>query len=142
MNKEQIESIRQSINLSDRIIPSAFIVNDVINELEKYPDHYYVLVQMDEGAEFSDFVTDSWRGSYDMPSIFKRDNPSTIKECVNNLKLTERKQVVGYKGGDYMLSDAEILFVERAKNFCSARAIIGIDVYEEYVLLKTNTDMY
>ena len=142
MNKEQIKEFCNSYVGSEDKVPTAMTVTEVITTLSQMTQDKYVLIDIGNEGMFSDFETDSWRGSYEYPAIFKDDEPNTVGWCVNNLKLTHGKQVTGYKGGEYVLDENYRLYVETTYSSYSAKGIIEIIELEDYVLVKTMTDMY
>ena len=140
MTIEEIKNVKQSYRKDG--YRENKTVNDVITILEKQDSNKYVLVELCCGAIFSDFKTDSWRGSYNMPAIFSTEEPFTVKQCLENLKLNEGKEVYGYKGGEYILSNEDDLFVEYDSSSSTATAIIDITVYDEYIVFNTEEDRY
>ena len=59
---------------------------------------------------------DSWRGSYNMPAV-KVDPITNLCECTTaeefilELKSCDSKKITGWKGGDYILSELDTLFL-------------------------------
>lgn len=143
MNKEQMIEVRDSFVASNNNkIPTAMTVDRVICRLEEMDSEMYILIDFGGRGMFSDFRTDSWRGSYEYPAVFKTNEPFTVEECLGNLRLTDGKEVTGYKGGHFVLRDNYELYVETEAGACSSTAIIDIVQTSEFVLVKTMANMY
>ena len=52
----------------------------------------------------SDFICDSWRGSYDLPSAPYNDTYYSVEDVIQNILDSEGENVEGYKGGNFTLS--------------------------------------
>ena len=64
----------------------------------------------------SNFEVDSWRGSYDKPAIVvypisDKDEGIPISRAISNLSLANGYQVTGWKGGEFILSDQDELYL-------------------------------
>lgn len=60
----------------------------------------------------SDFKAYSYRGMYDKPAVdfTQGAGGTTVADAIENLKEVNGKQVRGYKGGNYTLSEDDILY--------------------------------
>ena len=141
MEVEELDKIKRVYhNNNMRLSPlSVENVHDILCHVD---DDFYVLIEFECGAIYSDFVTDSWRGSYGLPAIFATEEPHKVKWCRDNLSLTDGKQVTGYKGGDYTLSEMSELFVEEYDGGSTAHAIVDYKVFDGYVVMKTQANAY
>ena len=75
---------------------------ELIDDLNKYNQD--LIIQFDFGG-YPNYI-DSWRGSYNTPSIFWKMEDYiklTVKQFINMLNKIDGMTVTGYKGGDFIL---------------------------------------
>ena len=114
----------------------------VYNDNYDVVDYSYQLVS-------SDFKCDSWRGSYDLPSVeyvalYKAENVEvfTVQEIVKNIEESDDLEVSGWKGGDLTLSMNDIIYVANQGESNNAIAVVDIEELPDVVILHTEPDMY
>ena len=113
-------------------------------------DYHYTLV-------ISDFICDSWRGSYNLPAIsydfipftydevgesIKSVRHNSVKDVIKNIEESDGKDVEGYKGGDFTLDMSDVIYIANYGNSNNCIAIVGIEEFESFVLCYTKPDMY
>lgn len=113
-----------------------------------YDDNYDV-VDYSYQLVSSDFKCDSWRGSYDLPSVgyvalYKAENVEvfTVQEIVKNIEESDDLEVTGWKGGDFTLSMNDIIYVANQGESNNAIAVVDIEELPDVVILHTEPDMY
>ncbi|MFA7127798.1 MAG: hypothetical protein WC136_01360 [Sphaerochaeta sp.] len=120
-------------------------VNELIEHMESVPDDYKIKLVYGYGVNqqyfTSDFITDSWRGSYNLPATeFGGDD--TLLNQINNLKATHGKRV---RGGNYILDgDSTLFFVEcwDESGDCVAVRDVQVDHESEELLFFLQDNMY
>ena len=142
MTVEKIKRLKEEFKPHEQVALKAMTVDEVISELSKLSQDKYVIIDFGYKGMFSDFVTDSWRGSYECPAVFETEEPYTVAECVKNLSQTNGKKVTGYKGGDFILSSSYKLFTEVEYSSYSSSGIIEVNEKSDYVLVVTRPDLY
>lgn len=99
----------------------------------------------------SDFLADSWRGSYDLPAITYdelSDDPAenylniTVQDAIDNLQKLNGTEVTGYKGGDFILDGNDYVFIANYGESNDQIAITEIIDEGDVVVAYTNYDMY
>ena len=90
----------------------------------------------------SDFICDSWRGSYDLPAASYEDTYYSVKEVIQNILDSEGRDVEGYKGGNFILSMDDVIYI--ANYGCSnySLAVTSVEELEDRVILHTSPEMY
>ena len=90
----------------------------------------------------SDFICDSWRGSYDLPAAPYNDTYYSVEDVIQNILDSEGENVEGYKGGNFILSMDDVIYI--ANYGCSnySLAVTSVEELEDRVILHTSPDMY
>ena len=121
--------------------------NDIIIELLDYDSDLEVRILMPNGTIVSsDFVCDSWRGSYNEPfaTIAENTSFSTVSEIIANLEEVEGLKVTGYKGGNYVLNDCSFVYLEEGPSSWSGvnAAVTGIEDRGSHLLMFAEADQH
>ena len=91
----------------------------------------------------SNFMCDSWRGSYDLPAANYTENTSySVQTIINNITASKSKSVQGWKGGDFTLSMNDVIYIANQGCSNNSTAIVGITESDEFIILQTEPDMY
>ena len=90
----------------------------------------------------SDFICDSWRGSYDLPAASYEDTYYSVKEVIQNILDSEGRDVEGYKGGNFTLSMDDVIYIANYGDSNCSLAITSAEELEDKVILHTSPDMY
>lgn len=105
-------------------------------------DYSYQLVS-------SDFKCDSWRGSYNLPSvgyvaldISNSVEVFTVQDVIKNIEESEGLEVSGWKGGDFTLSMNDIIYIANQGESNYSIAIVAIEELTDVVILHTEPDTY
>lgn len=110
--------------------------------------HYPVVVVIgkdifDKFLKGCDFECDSWRGSYCYPAARLSDTIYDVETVIENLKKMSGKDVVGYKGGNFVLDEEdEIYLVSTFSCGGDNTAVVDIKVIDGVVYMVTSDDMY
>lgn len=120
---------------------------DLLALFEELNKDYIVKIIINDKVYNSSFIAESWRGSYNLPAIdYEEDNSYeiTIETAIENLKTLEGKEVEGWKGGEYILSLSDPVFIANAGDSNNCTAIVGYNVDKENktLFLLTQPDMY
>jgi hypothetical protein len=102
-------------------------------------------VEFDFGA-YPSYVS-SWRGSYDLPCIVYdidhlngKDSLSRFKEMIKNI---DGKEVFGYKGGDFILSEDSVIYIVPDSSRAQECVVDRLEVVNEYkVVIHTKYEEY
>ncbi len=113
---------------------------ELLKELEIFDDKLYV--KFDFGA--SPKYIDSWRGSYDLPSLFWDNKCNNIqnKKFKQMIKEIEGMEVEGYKGGDFTLDDTDIIWLSGFQGDSSMCTISKVSQESIYLILHTQYERY
>ena len=90
----------------------------------------------------SDFICDSWRGSYDLPSAPYNYTYDTVEDVIRNILDSEGENVEGYKGGNFTLSMDDVIYIANYGDSNCSLAITSVEELEDKVILHTSPDMY
>ena len=90
----------------------------------------------------SDFICDSWRGPYDLPSAPYNDTYYSVEDVIRNILDSEGENVEGYKGGNFTLSMDDVIYIANYGDSNCSLAITSIEELEDKVILHTSPDMY
>ena len=114
----------------------------VYNDNYDVVDYSYQLVS-------SDFKCDSWRGSYDLPSVeyvalYKSENVEvfTVQDVIINIQESDGREVMGWKGGDFTLSMNDVIYIANQGESNNAITVVDIEELPDVVILHTEPDMY
>ncbi len=120
-------------------------------------DEDYVIIDYHYTLVISDFVCDSWRGSYDLPAIsygvlpfsyteidtsLTKGRYGSVEAIIKNIEESDGYRVEGYKGGDFTLDMSDVVYIANYGDSNYSIAIVGIEEFEHYVLCYTKPDMY
>ncbi len=113
-----------------------------------YDDNYDV-VDYSYQLVSSDFKCDSWRGSYNLPSVgyVALDTSNnvevfTVQDVIRNIEESEGLEVRGWKGGDFTLSMNDVIYIANQGESNSAITVVDIEELPDVVILHTEPDMY
>lgn len=113
-----------------------------------YDDNYDV-VDYSYQLVSSDFKCDSWRGSYNLPSvgyvaldISGSVEVFTVQDIIKNIEESEGLEVSGWKGGDFTLSMDDVIYVANQGESNNAITVVDVEELPEVVILHTEPDMY
>ena len=113
-----------------------------------YDDNYDV-VDYSYQLVSSDFKCDSWRGSYNLPSvgyvaldISNSVKVFTVQDVIKNIEESEGLEVSGWKGGDFTLSMNDMIYVANQGESNNAITFVDIEELPDVVILHTEPDMY
>ena len=123
----------------------AMSANDIIEKLKEFEStNKLVVIEMNNKIYTSDFDADSWRGSYDLPSISYSEDDSgvSIDTAIENLNEVNGMEVIGYKGGQYKLYADDPIFVANYGESNNCTAIVDIVEIKDYIVCLTKEDMY
>lgn len=140
---EQMKNISKNESLEN----GAYSGLDLLTLFEELNKDYKVKIIMNDKVYNSSFIAESWRGSYNLPAIdYVEDNEYqiTIEKAIENLNTLEGKEVEGWKGGEYILSLSDPVFVANQGDSNYSTAIVGYNVDKENktLYLLTVQDMY
>ena len=100
-------------------------------------------IKFDFGA-YPEYI-DSWRGSYELPSLFWEMECSNMqnKEFQEMIKDIEGMEVAGYKGGNFTLDDADTIWLSGYDGDFSMCTISRVSKEEGmYLILHTQYEVY
>ena len=123
----------------------AMSAKEIIEKLTEFEStNKLVVIEMNNEIYTSNFDADSWRGSYNLPSIsYSEDNSGvSIDTAIENLNEVNRMEVTGYKGGKYQLNADDPIFVANYGESNNCTAIVDIVETEDYIVCLTKEDMY
>ena len=111
-----------------------------------YDDNYDV-VDYSYQLVSSDFKCDSWRGSYNLPSVGyvalgKDIEVFTVQDVIKNIEESEGLEVRGWKGGDFTLSMNDVIYIANQGESNNAITVVDIEELPDVVILHTEPDMY
>lgn len=113
-----------------------------------YDDNYDV-VDYSYQLVSSDFKCDSWRGSYNLPSvgyvaldISNNVEVFTVQDVIKNIEESDRLEVTGWKGGDFTLSMSDVIYIANQGESNNAITVVDIEELPNVVILHTEPDMY
>lgn len=140
---EQLKNISKNESLEN----GAYSGLDLLTLFEELNKDYTVKIIMNDKVYNSSFIAESWRGSYNLPAIdYVEDNEYqiTIEKAIKNLNTLEGKEVEGWKGGEYILSLSDLVFVANQGDSNYSTAIVGYNVDKENktLYLLSAQDMY
>ena len=142
--QELIEEFKNNWK-NESLDKGAMSANDIIEKLKEFEStNKLVVIEMNNELYTSNFDADSWRGSYDLPSISYREDDSgvSIETAIYNLNEVNGMEVTGYKGGDFTLSGDDPIFVANYGKSNNCTAIIDVIEIENYIVCLTKEDMY
>ena len=123
----------------------AMSAEEIISKLEEFKDsNKLVFIEMNSEIFTSDFAADSWRGSYNLPSIeyYNSDSGCYVESAIENLQEIDGMKVNGYKGGHYTLNKEDPLFIANYGESNNCTAIVDIVKSDEFIICLTKQDMY
>ena len=123
----------------------AMSAEDIILKLEEFKDSKkLIIIEMNDEIFTSDFAADSWRGSYNLPSIeyYSGDSGCSVDSAIEDLQEIDGMKVSGYKGGDYTLNKEDPLFIANYGESNNCTAIVDIVESDEFIICLTKQDMY
>ena len=123
----------------------AMSAEEIISKLEEFKDsNKLVVIEMNNKIFTSDFAADSWRGSYNLPSIeyYNSDSGCSVESAIENLQEIDGMQVTGYKGGSYIFRDIDPLFIANYGESNNCTAIVDIIESDDFIICLTKQDMY
>jgi hypothetical protein len=122
----------------------AYSAQRLMSVLEVIPKDFKVKIELDKILVSSDFVTYSWRGSYNLPAIeySSAQEWCTVAEAITALKETEGTEVGGYKGGTFILSDKSPVFIANYGESNNSTAIVDYYLIGDSIIFKTRKGMY
>lgn len=140
---QQLKNISKNESLEN----GAYSGLDLLTLFEELNKDYTVKIIMNDKVYNSSFIAESWRGSYNLPAIdYVEDNEYqiTIEKAIKNLNTLEGKEVEGWKGGEYILSLSDPVFVANQGDSNYSTAIVGYNVDKENktLYLLSAQDMY
>lgn len=99
-------------------------------------------VRFDFGGYFDNI--DSWRGAYDQPAIFwtLEWKDTTVSELISRLEKVEGMNVIGYKGGEFMLNSFDTLRLTPEYNKVCSTTINKVTDEEYEVIIHTQYEEY
>lgn len=113
-----------------------------------YDDNYDV-VDYSYQLVSSDFKCDSWRGSYNLPSvgyvalgISNSVKVFTVQDVIKNIEESDSLEVTGWKGGDFTLSMNDVIYIANQGESNNAITVVDIEELPDVVILHTEPDMY
>lgn len=113
-----------------------------------YDDNYDV-VDYSYQLVSSDFKCDSWRGSYNLPSvgydvvdISNSVEVFTVQDVIKNIEESDSLEVTGWKGGDFTLSMNDVIYIANQGESNNAITVVDIEELPDVVILHTEPDMY
>lgn len=101
-----------------------------------YPSNYNSIIVG------SDFICDSWRGSYDLPAAPYNYTYYSVKDVIQNILDSEGRDVEGYKGGNFTLSMDDVIYIANYGDSNYSLAITSVEELEDRVILHTSPNMY
>lgn len=113
-------------------------------KIPNYDDTYEVTDYTFELVS-SSFTCDSWRGSYNLPSVnyfpFEQKTYS-VQTVIDNILESDGEEVTGWKGGEFTLSMNDIIYIANQGETNYSTAVVSITETEDYVILETEPGMY
>ena len=140
---EQIKTLYKNESLEN----GSYSGQELLELFYNSPKDYKVKIIIADKVYNSSFIAESWRGSYNLPAIdYTEDNNYEIlvNEAIKNLETLEGKDVEGWKGGEYILSLSDLVFVANQGDSNYSTVIVGYNVDKENktLYLLTAQDMY
>lgn len=140
---EQIKTLFKNESLEN----GSYSGQELLELFYNSPKDYKVKIIIADNVYNSSFIAESWRGSYNLPAIdYTEDNnyEISVKEAIQNLETLDGKEVEGWKGGDFILSLSDPVFIANQGDSNYSTAIIGYNVDKESktLFLLTAQDMY
>lgn len=123
----------------------AMSAEEIISKLKEFKDSKkLIIIEMNSEIFTSDFAADSWRGSYNLPSIeyYSGNSGCSIESAIENLQEIDGMKVEGYKGGDYVLNKEDPLFIANYGCSNNCTAIVDIQETDDFIICLTEQDMY
>lgn len=117
----------------------------IINMKLPIYDEEYELIDYIYEIVSSDFKCNSWRGSYDLPSVgyvSSECETFSVQEIITNIEESEGLKVTGWKGGDFTLSMNDIIYIANQGESNSSIAVVNVEEFEDALVLHTEPDMY
>ena len=145
-NKLQIEEFYKNSQKNE-----AMSAKDIRQWLEKYVSDKQNPVVIITNENISEdfpkgctFECGSWRGSYNYPAAQLTDiNCYSCETVVKNLTEMSGKEVVGYKGGNFVLNEEDEIFL--VPNFSlvgNITAVVDITIINDVVYMATSDNLY
>ncbi len=107
---------------------------EVLERVQKFTPSR--LVELDAGP--SPFGPHSYRGHYSDLALDSQNKPITVSELLKLLKPLVGKKLVGYKGGEYLMTNDTPLWVAEYGELSNV-AIVDIQFESKNVILVTKT---
>ena len=142
--KELIKEFKNNLK-NESLDKSAMSANEIIEKLTEFKStNKLVVIKMNNEIYTSNFDADSWRGSYNLPSISysKDDSGVSIDTAIKNLNEVSGTEVYGYKGGEFILDADDPIFVANYGESNNRTAIVDIVELENYIVCLTKEDIY
>lgn len=115
-----------------------FTIGDMIDACNQHPEKKVKFV----GTNYTVGQLQSWRGSYDIPSItYLYGDYKLAKEVADQLELELQKKHCGYKGGEYHFYAYEEFYVAQHGS-SSEWKVVDAKVEGEFLVLGTKLDPY
>ena len=108
-------------------------------------DEDYEIIDYTYEMVSSDFKCGSWRGSYDLPSagyVSPEYETFSVQEIITNIEESEGGRVTGWKGGDFILSMNDVIYIANQGKSNSSIAVVDVEELPDVVVLHTEPDMY
>ena len=121
-------------------------VKEIIKRLEELDKGKVLWFYSDLGFIYtSDFECFSWRGSYELPAveatlINNTGEGTPVEVALENLRECNGMGVIGYKGGDFVLSEDDTLFI--VPSISDSGNCVGITSIEDNGRIHIKADMY
>lgn len=129
-------------DISDKNKPVYINMKSPVYDNYDVVDYSYQLVS-------SDFKCDSWRGSYNLPSvgyvaldISNSVGVFTVQDIIKNIEESEGLEVRGWKGGDFTLSMNDVIYVANQGESNNDITVVDVEELPDVVILHTEPDMY
>ena len=123
----------------------AMSAEEIISKLEEFKNsNKLVVIEMNNEIFTSDFAADSWRCSYNLPSIeyYSGNSGCSIEIAIENLQEIDGMKVEGYKGGDYVLNKEDPLFIANYGCLNNCTAIVDMIESDDFIVCLAKQDMY
>lgn len=117
----------------------------IINMKLPVYDEEYEIIDYTYEMISSDFKCNSWRGSYDLPSVgyvSPESKTFSVQEIITNIEESEGLKVTGWKGGDFTLSMNDVIYIANQGESNSSIAVVCVEELPDVVVLHTEPDMY
>lgn len=119
--------------------PKWFTLGDLISLCKSFPKHKFFFA----GTLCSPGQLQSWRGSYDIPSVsfVEEEEGKTGKQIAKELEVSLKKIHHGYKGGEYKYHEENEFYISQYGR-CEEFKIFHYETTNNEVILYTKLDPY